>query len=109
MTDQQKQDDHTEPTSEPTMKEMERLHSAVMAIELQLQDIGAHHPQILGMALLAMSTFMVEKIYTISATADNANALLAAAQEAGLQNRVDQEERARHSTDNDQRIMTLDE
>lgn len=94
----------TEAPPEPTVEEMERLHSAVMAIELQLQDIGTHHPKLLGMAMLAMATFMVEKIYTCSGGVDSANMLLAAAQEAGLQNWVDQVERDREPPE----IVTVD-
>lgn len=88
MTEEQK------PT-EPTRAELERLHSAVVAIELQLQDIAAHHPKILGMALLSMATFMVEKIYTCSSGVESANLLLAAANEGGLQSWIDQVEHER--------------
>ena len=95
---------HTEEIPQPTFEEMERLHSAVMAIELQLQDIGAHHPKLLGPALLSMATFMIEKIHTCSDGVEGANALIAAAQEAGLQNWIDQVERMREPPE----IVTLD-
>lgn len=92
MTEEQKNEG-------PTADEYQRLHSAVVAMELQLADIGKHHPQILGMALLSMATFMVEKIYVCSADVESANLLLAAAQEAGLQNWIDQVEREEVVTD----------
>jgi len=95
---------HTEPQEQPTLEEMERLHNGVMAIELQLADIGAHHPKILGMAMLSMATFMVEKIYTNSRDVESANLLLSAANEAGLQNWIDQVEREREPPE----IVTLD-
>ena len=84
------EDNKVQPSGhEPTMEEMERLHNAVMAIELQLQDIGTHHPKLLGQALLSMATFMVEKIYHCSANIESANLLLASANEAGLQSWID--------------------
>lgn len=87
--------DTPEVHTEPTPEEYQRLHSAVVAIELQLEDIARHHPKILGMALLSMATFMVEKIYTCSAGVESANLLLASANDAGLQNWIDQVERER--------------
>ena len=104
MTDEQDNTVHTEEIPQPTYEELQRLHSAVMAIELQLQDIGAHHPKILGMAMLSMATFMVEKIYTNSRDVESANMLLNAANEAGLQNWIDQVERQRDPP----QIVTLD-
>ena len=85
-------------------EEVERLHSAVVALEMQLQDIGDHWPRILGPALLSMSTFLVEKVYHCSKDVESANLLLAAAQEAGLQNWIDLFERSEPES----QIVTLD-
>ena len=93
---------------QPTPEEIERLLSATMAIELQLQDIGQHHPKILGQALLSMATFMVEKIYHCSADIESANLLLGAAQEAGLQSWIDIVEAQRQSPEEKDQIITLD-
>ena len=67
-------------------KSVEKLHSLLMSNELQLQDIGEHHQEIFGNALLALATFVVEKIYHCSPNPEEAGKLLAAAQEQGLQN-----------------------
>ena len=88
----------------PEREDLERLHSAVVAMELQLQDIGEHHPKLFGQALLSMATFLVEKIYLCSPTMEDASALLAAAQDNGLQNWIDQAERQEEEL----RIVTLD-
>jgi hypothetical protein len=87
----------TEEKVEQTQEEMqpeevERLHELITVVEVQLENIGAHHPKLFGPALLSLATFLVEKIYTCSATVDDANAVIASASEIGLQNWVDQEE-----------------
>ena len=73
-------------------EEIERLHELVTVVEVQLENIGQYHPKIFGPALLSLATFLVEKIYTCSATVEDANAMLASAQDVGLQNWIDQEE-----------------
>ena len=93
------------PPEKMQPEEIERLHSAVVAIEMQLQDIGAHMPQIIGPALLSMTTFMIEKIYTCSKDVESANLLLSSASEAGLQNWVDLVEGQRQ---HESPIITLD-
>lgn len=86
-------DEKVEQTNEEmTPEEIGRLHEMIAVVELQLENIGKVHPKIFGPALLSLATFVVEKIYTCSATVDDANAMLASAQDVGLQNWVDQEE-----------------
>lgn len=70
-------------------EEIERVHEMVLSLELQLQNIGEHYPQLLGTALLAAATFIVEKVYLCSSDVKHANELLSAAQDTGLQGWID--------------------
>lgn len=67
---------------------VERLHSLLVGTEMQLTDIANHHQDIFGNALVALATFIVEKIYHCAPTVEDAAMMLAQAQEQGLENWV---------------------
>lgn len=86
-------EDQTVEVPQMAPEDYQRLHEFVNSIEVQFENIAKHHPALLGPALLAVSTYMVEKVYHCSNGVENANALLACAQEQGLQSWVDEMER----------------
>ena len=92
MTDET--EDQTVEVPQMSQEDMQRLHDLVMSIEVQFENIGRHHPNLMGPAMLSVATFMVEKIYHCSNGMEAAQALLASAQEVGLQNWIDEVERA---------------
>lgn len=106
MTDTKDNDTAVEqPKMQP--EDYGRLHEIVATLEVQFENIGTHYPHLIGPALLAVATHMVEKIYHCSNSVEDANILLASANEVGLQSWVQYEE-GRREANNKPQIVTLD-
>jgi len=74
---------------------IERIHELVVSTNLQLDNIGTHYEDAYGPALLSLATYVVEKIYQSTKTVEDAAAILASAQDVGLQTWIDQAEAER--------------
>jgi predicted DsbA family dithiol-disulfide isomerase len=78
-------------------EEHERIHELVVTTNTQLDNLSEYFSPAYGPALLALLTYLIEKIYSSAARIEDANAVIQTAQDVGLQNWVDQEEARGHN------------
>lgn len=97
-------DEKNNATIELDPEAHELIHQLVVTTNSQLDNIAQHHQPAYGPAILALMTYLVEKTY-MSAKMEDANAVIACAQDVGLQNWIDQEEGLREEAP---RIVTFD-